>query len=90
MLAEINVPRDTKAHEEAARWWRRRKRKSIRPRRGSRWRRRSEDAAEAAVKVAEADLDRLAARRVFAEKQYARVNGLVADKRPTPSLPTSK
>ena len=29
--------------------------------------------------MAEADLDRLVARRVFAEKQYARVNGLVAE-----------
>jgi len=78
VLAEINVPRDMKAHEEAAALVAQAKAQIDQAEARIKMAQAQRGAAEAAIKVAEADLDRLIARRVFAEKQYARVNALVA------------
>jgi HlyD family secretion protein len=78
VLAEINVPRDMKAHEEAVALVAQAKAQLKQADARIKMAQAQRGAAEAAVTVAEADLDRLTARRVFAEKQYARVNSLVA------------
>ena len=78
VLAEINVPRDTKAHEEAAALVAQAKAQIDQAEARIKMAQAQRGAVAAAVTVAEADLDRLVARRVFADKQYARVNSLVA------------
>ena len=86
VLAEINVPRHAKDFEEAralvaqARAQINQSEARIKVARAQR------EAAAALEKVAEADLERLTARRQFAEKQYARVNGLVAERATTKLL----
>ena len=80
VLAEINVPRDAKAVEEAASLVEQARAQVVQADARIRMAEAQRDAAAAAVKVAESDLDRLVARREFAEKQYARVNGLVAER----------
>ena len=74
VLAEINVPRDAKARDEAAALVAQAKAQVNQAEARIKMAEAQREAAEAAITVAEADLDRLAARRVFAEKQYARVN----------------
>jgi HlyD family secretion protein len=80
VLAEINVPRDAKAVEEAASLVEQAKAQVVQAEARIRMAEAQRDAAAAAAKVAESDLDRLVARRKLAEKQYARVNGLVAER----------
>ena len=79
VLAEINVPRDAKARDEAAALVVQAKAQVTQAEARINMAQAQRDAAQAAIAVAEADLDRLVARRVFAEKQYARVNSLVAE-----------
>jgi HlyD family secretion protein len=78
VLAELNVPRDAKASEEAAALLAQAKAQVVQADARIKMAQAQRGAAEAAISVAEADLDRLVARRVFADKQYARVNSLVA------------
>ncbi len=80
VLAEINVPRDTKARDEAAALVAQAKAQVIQAEARIKMAQAQREASKAAVAVAEADLDRLVARRVFADKQYARVNSLVAER----------
>jgi HlyD family secretion protein len=80
VLAEINVPRDTKAHDEAVALVAQAKAQIAQAEARIKVARAQREAAVAIEKVAEADLERLIARRQFAEKQYARVTGLVAEK----------
>ena len=83
VLAEINVPRDAKAVEEAAALVAQANAQIVQAEARIKMASALRDAAAAATKVAEADLKRLEARLRFAEKQYARVNGLVAEKAAT-------
>jgi RND family efflux transporter MFP subunit len=80
VLAEINVPRDAKARDEAAALVAQAKAQVVQAEARIKMALAQREATQAAIAVAEADLDRLAARRVFAEKQYARVNALVAER----------
>jgi HlyD family secretion protein len=79
VLAEINVPRDTKAHDEAVALVAQARAQIAQAEAHIKVTRAQREAAAAIEKVAEADLDRLTARRQFAEKQYSRVKGLVAE-----------
>jgi HlyD family secretion protein len=79
ILAEINVPRHTKDFEEAGALVAQAKAQINQAQARIKVARAQSEAAAAFEKVAESDLDRLTARRQFAEKQYARVNGLVAE-----------
>ncbi len=83
MLAEINVPRDAKTVEEAASLVEQARAQVVQADARIRMAEAQRDAAAAAAKVAESDLERLVARRKFAEKQYARINGLVAERATT-------
>ncbi len=80
VLAEINIPRDTKAYDEAVALVAQARAQIDQAEARIKMAQAQRGAAEAAIKVAEADLERLVARRVFAEKQYARVSGLVAER----------
>jgi HlyD family secretion protein len=80
VLAEINVPRDTKAYEEAVALVAQAKAQIDQAEARIKVARAQREAAAAAESVAESDLDRLTAKRQFAEKQYARVKGLVAER----------
>jgi RND family efflux transporter MFP subunit len=80
VLAELNVPRDAKAHEEAVALVAQARAEVHQAEARIKMAEAQRGAAEAVIAVAEADLDRLTARRVFAEKQYARVNALVAER----------
>jgi HlyD family secretion protein len=80
ILAEINVPRHTKDFEEAGALVAQAKAQINQAQARIKVARAQREAAAAFEKVAEADLERLTARRQFAEKQYARVNGLVAER----------
>jgi HlyD family secretion protein len=79
VLAEINVPRDTKARDEAAALVAQARAQVNQAEARIKMAQAQRGAADAAITVAEADLDRLVAQRVFAEKQYARVSSLVAE-----------
>ena len=79
VLAEINVPRHAKDFEEAAALVAQAKAQINQSEARIKVAQAQREAAAALQKVAEADLERLTARRQFAEKQYARVNGLVAE-----------
>jgi HlyD family secretion protein len=80
VLAEINVPRDSKARDESAALVAQAKAQIDQANARVKMAQAQAAATDAAIKVAEADLDRLTALRVFAEKQYARVQGLVAER----------
>jgi HlyD family secretion protein len=80
VLAEINIPRDKKTYEEAGALVTQAKSQIDQAEARIKMAEAQREAADAAVKVTEADLGRLTARRVFAEKQYARVNALVAER----------
>jgi HlyD family secretion protein len=79
VLAEINVPRDTKDYEEAGALVAQAKAQIDQAEARIKMAQAQREAAVAATKVAESDLERLVARRQFAEKQYARVNSMVAE-----------
>jgi HlyD family secretion protein len=79
VLAEINVPRDTKDYEEAGALVAQAKAQINQAEARIKMAQAQREAAVAATKVAESDLERLVARRQFAEKQYARVNSMVAE-----------
>jgi HlyD family secretion protein len=78
VLAEIDVPRDTKDYDEAGALVAQAKAQVDQAEARIKVARAQQEAAAAAKKVAESDLKRLTARRRFADQQYARVNGLVA------------
>jgi HlyD family secretion protein len=80
VLAEINVPRDAKSVDEAASLVEQARAQVVQAEARVRMAEAQRDAAAAAAKVAESDLERLVARRKLAEKQYARINGLVAER----------
>ena len=86
VLAEINVPRHAKDFEEARALVDQAKAQINQSEARIKVARAQREAAAALEKVAEADLERLTARRQFAEKQYARVNGLVAERATTKLL----
>jgi RND family efflux transporter MFP subunit len=86
VLAEINVPRDAKAVDEAAALVEQARAQIAQAEARVTMAGAQRDAAAAAVQVAESDLVRLAARKQFAEKQFARVTGLVAEKAATKLL----
>ena len=86
VLAEINVPRHAKDFEEARALVDQAKAQINQSKARIKVARAQREAAAALEKVAEADLERLTARRQFAEKQYARVNGLVAERATTKLL----
>jgi RND family efflux transporter MFP subunit len=86
VLAEINVPRDAKAVDEAAALVEQARAQIAQAEARVKMASAERDVAAAAVQVAESDIDRLAARRQFAEKQFARVSGLVAEKAATKLL----
>jgi HlyD family secretion protein len=86
VLAEINVPRHAKDCEEARALVDQAKAQINQSKARIKVARAQREAAAALEKVAEADLERLTARRQFAEKQYARVNGLVAERATTKLL----
>jgi HlyD family secretion protein len=79
VLAEINVPRDRKAYDEAVALVAQAKAQIDQAEARVKMAQAQRAASDAEIKVAESDLERLQARRQFAEKQYARVNGLVKE-----------
>ena len=86
VLAEIYVPRDTKSVEEAASLVEQARAQVLQAEARIKVAEAQREAAAAAAKVAESELDRLTARRQFAEKQFARVGGLVAERAATALL----
>jgi RND family efflux transporter MFP subunit len=80
ILAEIDVPRDAKVAEEAASLVGEVKAQILQAEARIKMAGAQQDAAAAAVKVAESDMARLTAHREFAEKQFTRVRALVAEK----------
>jgi RND family efflux transporter MFP subunit len=80
VLAEINVPRDVKAVEEAASLVEQARTQIVQSEARIKMTEAQRDAAAAAAKVAESDRERLVARRKLAEKQVARINGLVVER----------
>ncbi len=86
VLAEINVPRDTKAVQEAASLVEQAKAQVVQMQAHIKVAMAQRDTAEVAVKAAECDIARLVARRELAQKQYQRVSGLVAERAATRML----
>ncbi len=86
VLAEINVPRDAKAYDEAVALVAQATEQIKQAEARIKMARAQREAVAAAITVAESDLERLRARREFAEKQYARVNGLVKERAATTLL----
>jgi HlyD family secretion protein len=86
VLAEINVPRDAKAYEEAVALVAQAREQIKQAEARVKMAQAQRAAVAAAITVAESDLERLRARREFAEKQYARVNGLVKERAATTLL----
>jgi len=80
VLAEINVPRDVKAVEEATSLVEQARAQIVQAEARIKMAEAQRDASAAAAKVAESDRERLVARRKLAEKQVARINGLVAER----------
>jgi HlyD family secretion protein len=78
VLAEINVPRDAKAVEEAASVVEQARARVVQAEALYKVADAQRDAASAAVRQSESDVDRLKAARVLAEKQLARATGLAA------------
>ncbi|MGC8638686.1 MAG: efflux RND transporter periplasmic adaptor subunit [Isosphaeraceae bacterium] len=83
VLAEINVPRDAKAVEEAVSLVEQARTRIVQAEAQVKMAEAQRDAAAAAAKVAESERERLVARRNLAEKQVARINGLVAERATT-------
>jgi HlyD family secretion protein len=86
VLAEINVPRDAKAYEESVALVAQANEQIKQAEARVKMARAQRAAVAAAITVAESDLERLRALREFAEKQYARVNGLVKERAATTLL----
>jgi HlyD family secretion protein len=86
LLAEISVPRDEKAVAEAASLVEQARAQVEQAQARIKVTQAQQDAAAAAVKSTESDLDGLVARRELALKQYQRVSGLVAQKAATSLL----
>jgi HlyD family secretion protein len=86
VLAVINVPRDEKAYEEAVALVAQAKTQIEQADARVKMAQAQREAAAAVITVAQSDLDRLRARREFAEKQYARVNDLVKERAATTLL----
>jgi HlyD family secretion protein len=86
VFAEINLPRHTKAYEETVALVLHAKAQIDQADARVKMSQAQRGAAAAAIKVAEADLERLVARRVFADKMYARINSLVAQQAAEPKL----
>jgi HlyD family secretion protein len=80
VLAEINVPRDAKAVEEAASLVEQARARVAQARAMIKVAEAQHDAAEATANQAVSDVDRLKAERVLAEKQFARVTALLASR----------
>jgi HlyD family secretion protein len=80
VLAEINIPRDTKDYEEAVARVAQATAQIKQAEATVKVAHAQREAAAAAEKVTESDLERLTARREYAEKQYSRVKGLVAER----------
>ena len=78
VLAEINVPRDAKAVEEAAALVEQAQAQIVQAEAQIKVAEAERTPPTAAARQAESDVDRLKASRVLAEKQLARVNGLAA------------
>jgi HlyD family secretion protein len=78
VLAEINIPRDTKDYEEAVALVARAKAQIKQAEAKVKVAQAQREAAAAAEKVAESELATLKARREYSEKQHARVKALVA------------
>jgi RND family efflux transporter MFP subunit len=78
VLAEINVPRDAKAVEEAASLVEQARARVGQAEAVIKVAEAQRDAAEATANQAASDVDRLKAERVLAEKQFARVSELAA------------
>ena len=86
MLAEINVPRDAKAVEEAVSLVEQARAQVVQADVQIKVAEAEHDGREAAARQAESDVDRLKADRVLAEKQFARVSELAAQARSTRRL----
>jgi HlyD family secretion protein len=80
VLAEINVPRDAKAVEEAASLVEQARARVAQAMAMIKVAEAQHDAAEATANQAVSDVDRLKAERVLAEKQFARVTALLASR----------
>jgi HlyD family secretion protein len=80
VLAEINVPRDAKALEEAVALVEQARAQVAQAEVQIDVAEAERDAVEAAARQAESDIDRLKAARVLAEKQFARVSELAAER----------
>jgi RND family efflux transporter MFP subunit len=80
VLAEIDVPRDAKAVEEAVSQVEQARARVEQAEALIKVAEAQRDAAEATVNQAASDVDRMKAERVLAEKQLARVSGLAAER----------
>jgi HlyD family secretion protein len=80
VLAVIDAPREAKALEESASQVEEAKAKMALAQARIKTMEGERDAADAGVKQAESDIDRLVATRELAQKQLARVRGLLADR----------
>jgi HlyD family secretion protein len=78
VLAEINVPRDAKAVEEAASLVERARAQIVQAEAQVKVAEAQRNAVEAAARQAESDVDRHKAERVLAEKQYTRIGELAS------------
>jgi len=83
VLAELDVPRDAKAVEEAASLVEHARAQVAQAQVRIKVTLAQQDTAAVAVKAAECDLTRLVSRRELAQKQYQRVSGLVAERAAT-------
>jgi HlyD family secretion protein len=83
VLAEINVPRDAKAVEEAASLVEQARAQVVQAQARIKVTVAQQDTAAVAVKAAECDVTRLVSRRELSQKQYQRVSGLVAERAAT-------
>ena len=83
VLAEINVPRDAKAVEEAASLVEQARAQVVQAQARIKVTQAQQDTAAVTVRAVECDLTRLVSRRELAQKQYQRVSGLVAERAAT-------
>lgn len=80
VLAEIDVPRDAKAVEEAASLVEQARARIVQANAQIKVAESQQSAFEAAASQAASDVDRVKAERILAEKQLARISGLVAER----------
>ncbi len=86
LLAELDVPRDAKAVEEAAALVEHARAQIVQAQVRIKVTHAQQDTAAVAVRAAECDVTRLVSRRELAQKQYQRVSGLVAERAATRML----